>query len=88
MNHMPWDRGALRLLGEIVQQRTIKAYCGRRVSFAAADERQPITCAECSALVTRENESNARLERELAALGFNSSASAERRNPARETQKR
>lgn len=71
MNHMPWDNGALRLLGELVQQRTILTHCNKRVLFANADEREPITCSECAASVAHFEEFNLKLKKELEVLRAN-----------------
>jgi len=47
VNHYPWDEGVLSTVGLIVGQKTIKAYCGKRVNFSSADSDKPVTCAGC-----------------------------------------
>ena len=54
MNHMPFDNGALRFLREINGQKTIKTRCDKRVPFTQADEREPVSCAECQSSIARE----------------------------------
>lgn len=47
INHQPWDDNALRFLGELTRQKSIKSYCGKRVPFTQANADLPITCPVC-----------------------------------------
>lgn len=53
MNHYPFDDGALAVLGALSGQKTIKAICGRRVSFDAHAVGKHIDCALCREALTR-----------------------------------
>lgn len=49
MNHMPWDDGAITgIFGKVLEQKTVRSLCGKRVQFACADPNAPITCHECA----------------------------------------
>lgn len=49
MNHMPWDDGAITgIFGKMLDQKSVKSLCGKRVPFAAANSDATITCHQCA----------------------------------------
>lgn len=57
MNHYPWHgNSTLHALGAVVRQKTVKAECGKRVPYAAADPAKAVTCVLCAQRLSDESE--------------------------------
>lgn len=70
MQHFPWDDGALQFMGEIIGQKTVKAKCNRRVSFATARTGKHVDCPECRAALQEQLDVQVRLAPEYARFGM------------------
>jgi len=47
LNHAPWDDGIFARTRDILDQKTIKTHCGKRVATSRAQACHPTTCPDC-----------------------------------------